>query len=94
LRGNFSAEENYFSQGHKHLAPGNRSCVKRRVAIHPFSKELRGNFTWLNFNLEVRRPFYIEIAFGKKPSLGYQHLAPGNSSCGKKGLLFIPFQRS
>jgi hypothetical protein len=37
-------ENTYFSLGHKHLALGNRSFGKRRVAIQPFSKEFRGNF--------------------------------------------------
>jgi hypothetical protein len=37
--------EKYFSLGLKHLAPGIGVAEKEgRVAIRPFSKELRGNF--------------------------------------------------
>jgi hypothetical protein len=39
-----TALHKYFSLGHKHLALGNMSCRKRRVAIQPFSKELKENF--------------------------------------------------
>jgi hypothetical protein len=37
--------ENYFILRHKHLAPGNRRCGKRRVAIQMFSTELREIFS-------------------------------------------------
>jgi hypothetical protein len=37
--------KNYFILGHKHLAPGNRRCGKRRVAIQMFLRELRENIS-------------------------------------------------
>jgi hypothetical protein len=69
---------------HKHLAPVNKSCGKRRDPMHAYvfgqnERYLLG----FKINLEYGIQSYRENVSWKYIHRGHKLLAPGNKSCGK-----------
>jgi hypothetical protein len=57
--------ENYFSLWHKHLAPGNSSCGKKKGCYSTVFKGIERKLFCLKFNREVGHQSYSKIALRK-----------------------------